>query len=75
MSSWMLMSICCIGLMFFNIEKDPMKLWIPQDSRYILDTEWIMQTFQTGYREQSILITAPDVLRPEVLHQVIHMGD
>lgn len=40
------------------------------DSKFVRDTEWIMKTMEIGYRTQSVLITAPDVLTPEVMHKV-----
>lgn len=40
------------------------------DSKFIRDTEWIMKTVEIGYRTQSVLITADNVLTPEVMHKV-----
>lgn len=47
-----------------------MNLWIPPGSDFQLDTEWLMQEFGEGFRIQTVLITAPDVLQPSVLQQV-----
>lgn len=38
---------------------------------FISDTEWLIESFEEGYREQKILIVDDDVLRPEVLQKVI----
>ncbi|KAG4072065.1 hypothetical protein HA402_015564 [Bradysia odoriphaga] len=66
-----LLVICCIvGLLAFHKEKNPLKLWIPQDSKFIEDTEWLTESFEEGYRKQTMLIVDEDVLRPEVLQKV-----
>lgn len=47
-----------------------MKLWIPQESDFAHDTEWIVDKFKEGYRMQYFLVTAPDVLQPHVIQEV-----
>lgn len=47
-----------------------MRLWIPQDSDFFSDTNWLMEEYGEGLRTQTILITAPDVLQANVLNQV-----
>ena len=63
-------AFCALGIFRFHQEKDPLKLWIPHNSDFIRDTDWLMTSFREGYRIQSILITAPNVLEPTVLQQV-----
>lgn len=41
------------------------------ESQFLRDTEWLMKSFEEGFRQQSVLIAAPDVLQPNVLHKVI----
>ncbi|XP_076549025.1 patched-related protein 9 isoform X2 [Osmia lignaria lignaria] len=55
------------GLYFFHQEKNPVKLWVPQDSDFVHDTEWMIQQFGQGLRTESMILTADDVLEPEVL--------
>lgn len=43
---------------------------INSESKFLRDTEWLMKSFEEGFRLQSVLITAPDVLQPSVLHKV-----
>lgn len=69
--SLLLTSICSIGLLNFHQEKNPMKLWIPPDSDFKRDTDWFMNGFGEGYRIQSVMMTAPDVLQPSVIKQVL----
>ncbi|XP_066996697.1 patched domain-containing protein 3 isoform X3 [Anabrus simplex] len=59
-----------LGILRFHQEKHPMRLWIPPGSDFARDTEWLMKQFREGIRVQSILVTAPDVLQPEVLQQL-----
>lgn len=40
------------------------------DSKFLRDTEWLMKSFEEGPREQTVLLTAPDVLEPSVLQKV-----
>lgn len=42
-------------------------------SQFLDDTEWIMKTFEEGTRIQSVLITADNVLTPEVLKKMANI--
>ena len=64
------MALSSLGVLRFYQEKDPIKLWIPRNSDFIRDTYWLKNQFREGYRLQSILITAPNVLEPQVLQKV-----
>lgn len=66
-----LVIVSSLGLFKFKQEKDPLKLWIDQDSAFVRDTNWLLNTFIEGYRQQNVLITADNVLDPFVLEQVI----
>ncbi|XP_076629861.1 patched domain-containing protein 3 [Colletes latitarsis] len=55
------------GLYSFHQEKNPMKLWVPQDSDFIHDTEWMIDQFGQGLRIESMILTADNVLEPEAL--------
>jgi predicted RND superfamily exporter protein len=65
-----LVALSSLGVLRFHQEKDPMKLWIPRTSDFIRDTYWLKNQFREGYRMQSILITAPNVLEPQVLQKL-----
>lgn len=62
--------ISCVGLLRFHIEKNPLKLWVPPDSDFYYDTNWYIDTFGTGFRLQRIIITADDVLQPDILKSI-----
>lgn len=63
-------TVSCIGLIRFHIEKNPMNLWVPPDSDFYHDTNWYIKTFGTGLRLQNIIFTANDVLHPDVLIEI-----
>lgn len=64
-----------LGFLRFHNEKNPLKLWIPINSKFIRDTEWLMESFEEGAREQMVLITAPDVLDARVLEKLAYIND
>lgn len=65
--SFAFVALSAIGLLRFHMEKNPMKLWVPPESDFFIDTEWYINTFQTGFRLQKVMITSDNVLKPEVL--------
>lgn len=64
---WAAVLISSLGLFNFYHEKNPVKLWSPTNSRFALDTDWLLKTFKQGYRPQMMIIKADDVLQPKVL--------
>lgn len=62
--------LSCMGLIKFHIEKNPMNLWVPPESDFYYDTNWYIDTFGTGFRLQKVIITADNVLEPEVLSAI-----
>ncbi|XP_031621793.1 patched domain-containing protein 3-like [Contarinia nasturtii] len=68
--SFLITLICSLGYFKFYSEKNPLKLWIPPESKFLRDTEWLMKSMEEGFRLQSVLITAPDVLQPHVLKKL-----
>ncbi|XP_074095417.1 patched domain-containing protein 3 isoform X1 [Cotesia typhae] len=73
--TWMIGSsivvlLCLGGLYRFRQEKNPLKLWIPPDSDFVKDTEWLMERFDEGQRVETVIMTADDVLQPHVLAEM-----
>lgn len=66
-ASLLFVLLSCAGLLRFHLEKNPMKLWVPPESDFYLDTNWYIDTFSTAFRLQRIIVTADDVLQPDVL--------
>ncbi|XP_063708133.1 patched domain-containing protein 3-like [Culicoides brevitarsis] len=69
--AWTVVALCSLGFLRFYNERDPLKLWVPKESQFLKDTEWIMNRFEEGTRVQAVLITADDVLKPEVLQRAL----
>lgn len=65
-----LVLLCLGGLFRFRQEKNPLKLWVPPDSDFIRDTEWLTSTFKVGQKIETIMFTADDILEPEALYQL-----
>ena len=65
-----LVIVCLAGLLRFRQEKNPLKLWVPPDSDFVRDTEWLTSTFKEGQRIESIIFTADDILEPQALFQL-----
>lgn len=66
--SWLSVLVCCLGFYNFHQERDPLKLWVPENSKFLQNTQFIIKNFGEGVRTQNVLIVAKDnVLTPEVL--------
>lgn len=72
---WGVVLVSAIGFIRFHQEKNPFKLWVPSDSQFMHDTNWLINRFQNGYRDEPVLLKAPDVLTPEVLLKVVLCRD
>ncbi|XP_055603663.1 protein patched homolog 3-like [Uranotaenia lowii] len=72
---WLCVALCSLGFIRFHKEKSPMKLWIPQNSKFLHDTNWMIEHFKEGNRIETVMLTAPDVLTPEVLLRLADITD
>lgn len=72
-TTWTFVLLSAIGLLQFHIEKNPLKLWVPEESDFRQDTDWYIDKFGTGFRLQKILIEANNVLDPEVLLSIYNI--
>ena len=59
--------LCSLGLFRFNTEHDMVKLWLPRDSDFAVNNEWLWNNFPPDLRFNSIIIKAKNVLTPEVV--------
>lgn len=71
LGSILVAATCAIGLLNFTAENRPTKLWIPQDSGFVENSEWLQQNFPNDIRLQSFALVNDDVLRPEILLWVL----
>ena len=62
--------LCLAGLLNFRQERNPLKLWVPPDSDFLVDTEWIMSSFKEGQRTEVMIFGADNVLEPQALVQL-----
>lgn len=62
--------VCLFGLYRFKQEKNPLKLWIPPDSDFVRDTEWLMANFKEGRQVEQMIMTGENILEPEALVEV-----
>lgn len=65
-----LIIMCLGGLLRFRQEKNPLKLWVPPDSDFVRDTEWLTSTFKEGQRIENMIFMADDVLEPLALYKL-----
>lgn len=63
--------ICILGLLRFRQEKNPTKLWVPPDSDFVSDTEWLMSHSVEALRIESFVLTGDNVLEQQALVKVI----
>ncbi|XP_011338785.1 NPC1-like intracellular cholesterol transporter 1 isoform X2 [Ooceraea biroi] len=63
----MIILICVSGLFRFRQEKNPTKLWVPPDSDFVLDTEWLMSHYKEAIRTQVFLLTGDNILNKQAL--------
>lgn len=69
--SWLSVLICCVGFLNFYQERDPLKLWVPEQSTFLKNTQFIIKNYGEGIRTQNVLIVAKDdVLTPEVMQKM-----
>lgn len=67
---WIIVLLSGLGFLRFRQEKDPLKLWVPPDSTFVEDTQWLKNTFQRGFSEEIVAIVADDVLTPATIKRV-----
>ncbi|KOC67294.1 Patched domain-containing protein 3 [Habropoda laboriosa] len=65
--STVIVLISLSGLYCFRQEKNPVRLWVPQNSDFVHDTEWMFEQFGQGLRMEGMILTANNVLEPEAL--------
>lgn len=68
-------SLSCVGVLKFHIEKNPMNLWVPPDSDFFYDTNWFIDNFGIGRRFQKVIVTANEILDPKVLVAIYNLSE
>lgn len=57
-------------MLLWKEEFDDVELFVPNDSVIRTDAAWVASHFRDDFRYESIIVTAPNVLEPEVLRSV-----
>lgn len=55
-----LTGICSTGFINWKTEDDGLKLWLPQDSDFVTNTDWLRKTFPSKTRYSSILLLSDE---------------
>ena len=56
-----------VGLLRFQAENEGIKLWIPEDSDFRQNNDWLFENFPRSARFGSLILVAEDVLTPSVI--------
>lgn len=72
---WLIISLCLnlicgCGLLLWKEEIDEVELYMPIDSVFRKDAAWVKEYFRDDLRHEIVIVTAPNVLDPEVLRSV-----
>nr|XP_033341116.1 patched domain-containing protein 3-like isoform X1 [Megalopta genalis] len=72
---WLLVSFCvnCMyapGMLLWKEEVNQVDLFVPDDSIIREDANWVRTHFRDEFRYETIIVTAPNVLEPEVLRLI-----
>ncbi|XP_011693441.1 PREDICTED: patched domain-containing protein 3-like isoform X1 [Wasmannia auropunctata] len=72
---WLIISLCLnlicgLGLLLWREEIDEVELYMPINSVFRKDAAWVKEHFRDDLRHESVIVTAPNVLDPEVLRSI-----
>ncbi|XP_072390401.1 patched domain-containing protein 3-like [Diabrotica undecimpunctata] len=70
---WIVVLVSALGFIRFRQEKNPLKLWVPPDSSFVKDSEWLMKSLQIAYQEEVVMLTGDDVLTPEYIQRLYQL--
>ena len=59
--------LCGVGLLRFRAENEGIKLWIPENSDFRLNNDWLFENYPRSTRYASLLLVGDNVLVPEVV--------
>lgn len=65
--------VCCLGFANFYMENRPEKLWIPQDSDYVLTLNWQAENFPNDQRVELILYESDNVLKADYIREMYRL--
>ena len=59
--------LCGLGLLRFRAENEGIKLWIPRNSDFRRNNDWLFENFPRGIRFNSLILSSGNILVPEVV--------
>ncbi|KAL0119259.1 hypothetical protein PUN28_009682 [Cardiocondyla obscurior] len=73
--AWLLAALCLnvvcgFGLLLWKEESDQVELYMPIDSIFRKDAVWVKENFRDDLCYENLIVTAPNVLDPEVLRSI-----
>jgi len=63
-----------LGLLRFRAENEGIKLWIPHNSDFRRNNDWLFENFPRGIRFNSLILTSSNILVPEVLQAMFKIS-
>ena len=63
----LLTALSGLGLFRFRAENEGIKLWIPRNSDFRINNDWLFEKFPRSSRFNSIILTADNILEPSVI--------
>lgn len=69
----LLTAACCLGFANFYMENRPEKLWIPQDSDYVLTLNWQAENFPNDQRVELILYESDNILKADYIREMYRL--
>ena len=67
-------SLCGLGLLRFRAENEGIKLWIPENSDFRLNNDWLFANYPRSTRFASLILVAENVLVPEVVQAMYRVS-
>lgn len=67
---------CALGFLNFHQEREPLKLWVPEDSQFLVQAKTMMDKYGEGLRKETvILVSKTNLLTPEVMEKLWMIQD
>ena len=66
--------LCGLGLLRFRAENEGIKLWIPENSDFRLNNDWLFANYPRSTRFASLILVAENVLLPEVVQAMYRVS-
>merc|ERR1711892_574155 len=73
LSSVVITALCSLGFINFRSEHKANLLWIPADSDYNVNQDWLDEYFKKNERAQIVLVKSENVLTPEAIQKMLEV--